>query len=391
MAILAAAEVAAGQTPATTVSPLTVVPSPPTPISPSTPPVATVEAPSDANALGVWAVVWPSDAYETRLPGHVVLTCDVDRFGLAEWCKVASETPERHGFGAAALELRPTFKVKPAMGPNGPIEAFMNIAVEFKPPDSVERVNWGAARDGGPVAEGDPLHPSPLSTMTLFGGPPLVTRKIAMLNNPVWASTVSHDEVARAYPAKAHGVAGYAVAHCEVERKGSVSGCQLIKEEPANRGFGAAALRLASKFRVAPQWTTAPDHADVWVDIPIRFPAPGEGAIAGHTVSSPYWVSGFDPEQELKVFPPQASAKGISTGYAVVSCVVAEDGALHDCASQGASPAGLGFSEAAVTLASTMRMDPWTRDGSPVDGDVVEFGVRMNLKSRSPAAASARP
>lgn len=87
------------------------------------------------------------------------------------------------------------------------------------------------------------------------------------------------------------------------------------------------------------------------------------------------------------MFPPQASAKGVSAGYAVVTCVVAEDGALHDCASQGASPAGLGFSEAAVTLASTMRMDPWTRDGSPVDGDVVEVGVRINLKpgSQSPA------
>src|ERR1700733_3921122 len=101
MAILAGAAVAGGQTPATTVSPLTVTPSAPPPISPSTPPVATVEAPSDGSALGVWAVVWPSDAYATRLPGRVVLTCDVDRFGLAEWCKVASETPARHGFGAA--------------------------------------------------------------------------------------------------------------------------------------------------------------------------------------------------------------------------------------------------------------------------------------------------
>jgi TonB family protein len=384
IAILVGAAVAAGQTPSTTVSPVTVTASAPPPISPSTPPVATVQAPSDASALGVWAVVWPSDAWETHLPGHVVLTCEVDRFGLAEWCKVASETPAHHGFGAAALELRPTFKVRPAMGPNGPTRAFMNIAVEFTPPDNVDRIDWGAARKGGSgTGVGNPLAHSPYSTVTLFGGPPLATRKIAMLNNPVWASTVSHDDVARAYPAKAHGVAGYAVAHCEVARTGSVSGCQLIKEAPPDRGFGAAALRLASKFTVAPQWTTAPDHADVWVDIPIRFPAPGDDASADRTIASPYWVSGFDPEQMLKVFPPEASAQGITSGYAAVTCVVAEDGALHDCAAQGASPAGFGFAEAAVTLASTLRLDPWTRDGSPVDGDTVEVGVRLNLKPGS--------
>ena len=42
---------------------------------------------------------------------------------------------------------------------------------------------------------------------------------------------------------------------------------------------------------------------------------------------------------------------------------------------------GLGFSEAAVKLASTMRMNPWTIDGAPVDGAVVRVGVRLNLKS----------
>ena len=323
--------------------------------------------------MGAWASVWPAGAFEARLHGHVVLTCGIDRYGLAEWCKVASETPERKGFGAAALELRPTFKFSPPAGAEGSALVAVNIAVEFKPPDT--QIDWGKNRYGGPIDEWG------FHSITIFGGLPLVRRPVAMLNNPVWASTISHAELAKAYPVDAGGVGGYAVAHCEVGRDGSVSGCQLIKEEPGGRGFGAAALRLAAKFRVAPPWTSAPNHADVWVDIPIRFPA--GGAQPDRVVASPYWVAGFSPTQALSVFPPEAAAKGVASGYGLAKCVVALDGGLADCSPQHAEPDGLGFSEAAARLASTMRVNPWTLDGSPVDGDVVEVGVRLNLKPGS--------
>jgi TonB family protein len=370
LAALAGAAAVAAQPPATSsVAPVTVHAP-----SPTAPPVATVQAPSDSTAMGAWASVWPADAWSARLHGHVILTCGIDRFGLAEWCKVASETPEHKGFGAAALELRPTFKVAPPAGVEGSSLVAVNIAVEFKPPDT--QIDWGKNRYGGPVGE------LSFSDITILGGPPLVRRPVAMLNNPVWASTASHADVAKAYPAKAGGVEGYAVAHCEVERDGSVSGCQLTKEEPSGRGFGPAALRLAAKFRVAPLWTTAPNHADVWVDIPIRFPAPNLQP-AAEVVTSPYWVSGFAPEQALKVFPPEAAAKGVAAGYGLAKCDVTADGALANCAPAGADPDGLGFSQAAVRLAATMRMNPWTLDGSPVDGDRVEVGVRLNLKPGS--------
>jgi TonB family protein len=371
LAVLAGAAAVAAQTPpASTVSPVTVHPP-----SPTAPPVATVHAPSDSTAMGAWASVWPAGAFEARLRGHVILTCGIDRYGLAEWCKVASETPANKGFGAAALELRPTFKVTPPAGAGDQALVAVNIAVEFKPPDT--QIDWG---DEG----ASPTLPASRETenITIFGGPPLVRRPVAMLNNPVWASTISHADLAKAYPVRAGGVEGYAVAHCEVERDGSVSGCQLTKEEPKGRGFGPAALRLAAKFKVAPQWTIAPNHADVWVDIPIRFPASG-GAAADRVVASPYWVSGFSPAQALKVYPPEAAANDVATGYGLAKCVVTADGGLAECAPERADPDGLGFSEAAARLAATMRMNPWTLDGSPVDGDVVEVGVRLNLKPES--------
>jgi len=354
LAAIAAATVAAAPSPSAepTVAPVTVEPLPKT----TTPPAATVEVPTDGAALGQWASVWPEAAYREHISGYVLLRCDIDRHGLAEWCEVATETPKDKGFGAAALELRATFKVKPAMGPDNPID-------------------WGAGRGGGSTEGG---MASGQGDLTMFGGPQSPRHAVSMLNNPVWASTVSYDDMAAAYPAKAGGGEGYAVTHCEVSHAGALSNCQVTKADPDNRGFGEAALRLAKRFRVAPEWATAPHNADLWVDIPFRFPAPG--AAGGREVTSPYWVAGFDPDEALQVFPKEAADKGLSTGYGVARCVAAQDGSLADCQPQPGDPDGLGFSEAAVKLASTMRMNPWQRDGEPVDGAVVQVGVRLNLK-----------
>ena len=154
----------------------------------------------------------------------------------------------------------------------------MNIAVEFNPPNP--RFDFGRGREGGPTGEraGSTNILSPtqeFDDVTSFGNP-LQRRSIAMLNNPVWASTVGYADLVRAYPPKAGGMEGYAVTHCQVSRKGGVlSGCMIIKEDPDKHGFGKAALALAGKFRVAPEWASAPGHAALWVDIPFRFPAPG--------------------------------------------------------------------------------------------------------------------
>jgi TonB family protein len=357
-------------------------PTAPTPVSPVTveaqrpgkpPPVdATVNvAQGDDATGGIWASVWPADAYEERIPGHVVLRCNVDRYGLAEACQVVYEKPPGKGFGAAALQLRPTLKVKPATGPDGPIDAVMNIGIDFDPPDPQYNFASSAAMPG----QSEDANPG-LDMM----GNPAQRRAISMLNNPVWARTVSYDDVTRAYPAKAGGVEGYAVAHCEVDSRGRLSGCQVIREDPEKRGFGQAALALASRFLVAPEWAVAPRHAALWVDIPFRFPPPG--AAQARTVASPYWLTGFDPDAALKLYPPEAAAQGVTTGRGVARCTVTQDGRLTDCTPAPAEPEGLGFSEAAVKLASTMRMNPWSRDGAPVDGATILVAVTLNLSAK---------
>ncbi|HEX3366444.1 hypothetical protein [Phenylobacterium sp.] len=307
--------------------------------------------------------IWPGTAYQAGLGGRVTLRCLVDVHGLAERCDVAYEAPPGKGFGKAALEMRPTIKLAPPLGPDGvPIAAIKNISVSFKGTDS--QVTMAAAMAGGTFG----LHN------------PLQMRKVTMLDFPVWAAAASFDDLAAAYPAKAGDAEGYAVAHCQVRSSGVLAGCQTIKEAPEKLGFGPAATALAAaRFRVTPQLAQTRHSGELWVDVPIRFPPPAE--LAARTVMAPTWVAAFDPKAIPKLFPPEAAANGLTTGRGVARCTVAADGRLTDCAPEPGAPDGLGFSEAAVKLASTMKMNLWSADAEPVEGGVVHIPIRLNLKN----------
>jgi len=110
---------------------------------------------------------------------------------------------------------------------------------------------------------------------------------------------------------------------------------------------------------------------------PIRF-TPPQGQVEP-IVSAPFWISGFNPEVAPKLFPPEAVARGLTTGGGVARCVVGSDGALTGCSPEKADPDGVGFSEAAVVLAATMKMNLWSADAGPVRGGVVRVPIRLNL------------
>lgn len=334
LALLAAP--AMGQPPSTTVSPVTVEPTTKKP----PPPDAKIQT-DDPDQL---FAVWPAGVISEGFEAHVRLHCLIDVHGLAEHCEVADETPSGKGFGRAALELRPTIKLAPVLKAGRPVAAEKTIGVTFVTPE-----------DNAPER-----------------------KRVTMLNAPVWVAAASFDDLVAATPANARGQEGYVVEHCAVRRNGRLEGCYETKEEPAGLGFANAALALARKFRVDPQIAAAPYPDELWVDLPIRFP--GAEELQSRTVMAPSWLATFDPSQGLKLFPPEAVAAGLTTGRGVARCVVGRDGVLGTCTPEAGDPDGLGFSEVAARLASTMKMNLWSNDGAPVEGGVVHIPIRLNLK-----------
>jgi TonB family protein len=376
LALFAAAAPAANQPPSKTVSGVVVTATPSTHVADH--PDATVNSVGGADdAMGDAVAIWPRRAYARDKNGQVTLSCLVDTHGLAEWCKVTAESPSGQGFGRAALEMRPTFKLKPVQGPDGPITAMMTVNVGFKAPATeFDSDGTGAAAAantmGAAPVVGGPVH-----------GARLEMHPVVMVDNPVWVSAANFDDLARAYPAKGGGVEGYAATHCQVERSGrdagALHGCQLLKETPKGQGFGQAALSLMPKFRVMPEaLVRAPNDAPLWVDVPVRLSPPQK--VAERTVTAPVWLLNVDPDVAPKLFPPEAAAKGLTTGRGVARCKVAADGTVGACAAEPGDPDGLGFSEAAAKLASAMRMNLWSADGAPVEGGVVRISIRLNLK-----------
>jgi hypothetical protein len=366
----AAAAQAAPPASPNTVSPLTVQ-SPP---KAGAPIAVTIEVATDERVSGEYVAIWPHGAYRDGADAYVILRCRINVHGLAELCGVKSESPEGKGFGAAAMQLRPTFKLAPAAGPEGPVESQMDIAVRFRAPRrdiDVEALH----KSTDLFHKGDPFNNVRLDDRIMQGNP-MPYQAVTMLSRPVWATAPSFDDVAQAYPAAAGGAEGYVVAHCQVEPTGDLKNCISVKEEPTALGFAKAALALTPKFKVAPDLAVAPDRKPLWVDIPIRLPPPE--AQKDRTITTPHWLTSLDAAPNP--FPALAAAQGVTSGVGVADCVVGPAGALQ-CTPLAGEPGGLGFSEAVAHLASIQKIAIWSDAAGPVLGGQIRLELRLDKDS----------
>jgi len=70
-----------------------------------------IHRPSDAELRRFW----PADAVRDRISGRALLACQVPRSGRPERCWLVSDTPADMGFGAAAVQMAPLFRIRPVL------------------------------------------------------------------------------------------------------------------------------------------------------------------------------------------------------------------------------------------------------------------------------------
>jgi len=96
----------------------------------------------------------------------------------------------------------------------------------------------------------------------------------------------------------------------------------------------------------------------------------------GKVVENPDWLVRPNSASLAEAYPKLALALDIE-GRASISCKVTAEGSLANCVAVSESPIGLGFGEAALSLAPTLRMKPKKIDGKSVDGGTVRIPIHF--------------
>ena len=321
-------------------------------------------APGDANPGWVRkpsgqeiANVYPTKALDKRVGGKAVIRCRVTVEGFLEGCQVLSESPEGMNFGGAGLQLAPQFRMSP-------------------------KIRSGKAVPGGEVT-------IPITWEEPSGVAPINTTSVVM--DPPWSRAPTRAELAAAWPAAAAGLPyGQAALRCVLMKTGQLRSCDVISENPRGKGFGKAAQALSKLFVVNIGAADAKGFKDYKIDLPFRFRDPA--ARDARTLTKPRWIRTLSAEGMAQVYPQAAATAGVKSGLGAATCVVTATGELDGCKPARESPEGLGFGPAAVEAVKLMRMNPWTKEGDPVEGLSLTIPVQFSLDdTAAPPAATPRP
>jgi protein TonB len=202
-----------------------------------------------------------------------------------------------------------------------------------------------------------------IAIVALAGG----AAKAASCGPAAWVKLPSPEDLDKVYPPKAlaAGVEGSATLRCALRPDGSLAGCAVAAESPANYQFGAAALKLAGRFRTEPPCPGGPETLPGGREVAIRFVVtkylpphrdvvfqPATGRYAALAPAGPFW--------------PDAALKAAEAGEVTLQCFANPEAAkLTDCEVVGENPKGFGFGQAALRMAARgwMTAAPLGPDG----------------------------
>ena len=196
------------------------------------------------------------------------------------------------------------------------------------------------------------------------------------------AASEPEDSAVAYYPAQAlaEGLDGSATIKCQRDQHSAYVGCQIVSEHPADQGFGAAAVALAT--HVPPRETLTLTPEDMALELPFHFtfkakPTSVRPDLFHQPISNPRWLTIPGPDDMAAAYPRFAAKSGLE-GRTVMTCRADEKGRMTACQIDSESPAGAGFGEAALKVSRDFSMTTFTDDGFPTLGYKITIPIRWS-------------
>lgn len=288
---------------------------------------------------------YPNAAVVQQVEGSATIECLV-RLDTTVSCFVVVERPAGWGFGAAALEIARTFRVRPARRDGRDVEG-----------GRVRRT----IRFIQPPIEDDPYAewPEEIQAMLRLTPPPEL---------PSWDDAPTSSEMLNAYPAEAHRnlIEGRANFSCTVRDDRRLN-CEQVLERPTGNGFGDAATGVIERFRVS---ETSADfiarHRTEPFLLPVSFSRFEEVLPLNRFFSGMQPLTFSSQQLPPELLPPNASESSLS-----VLCTLGQTSG-PSCTVERATGAGAGIGE---ELIGQMEQMPFTAGEGLVAGDQFRFEV----------------
>jgi TonB family protein len=102
------------------------------------------------------------------------------------------------------------------------------------------------------------------------------------------------------------------------------------------------------------------------------------------TSDMPGWSKSPGPEDMTRAYPQEAGRVNLA-GSATLECTVGAEGELQDCVASGETPAGAGFGEASLAVASKFRMPTKSPSGAQTAGRTVRFPIQWMKPAKGQA------
>jgi TonB family protein len=193
------------------------------------------------------------------------------------------------------------------------------------------------------------------------------------ITQPEWLRLPNATDLAKYYPAEAgkNRVEGRSTIRCQVNSDGRLVDCEVESEEPADAGFGAAAINLAvNSFKMLPKTKDGSSVAGGTVRIPIRFTLPAVRAMTSEELEAN--AAPCPSKADFRYYPERAAKTNV-TGRAVLNCNVSASGSLDQCLVVNEEPKFEGFGRTAVLMARCLMKSKTGQAGR------TEFPIRFQL------------